>query len=104
VEGEVGRDRENNGQDDEDDDDGAIFNSEAVVHPNLMERRLRDLVFCGSLNNMSTIHHNRAESKWEASGDPTEVGNSSHMSILAIARTNVEKECIVTDRTPSVCP
>ena len=49
------------------------FQAENLVHPNMMETGLRDLVLCGSLCNTASIHHDKGKEAWEAHGDPTEV-------------------------------
>jgi magnesium-transporting ATPase (P-type) len=54
-------------------EDDAIFHSETVVYPNMMEARLRELVLCGSLCNTASIHYSKDKNAWEANGDPTEI-------------------------------
>ena len=49
------------------------FHADTMVHPNMMEVGLRDLVICGSLCNTASIHQVKGKTEWEAHGDPTEV-------------------------------
>ena len=77
--GESSPEESSSREDDDDDDehhhseDDAVFHSDTVVYPNMMEARLRDLVLCGSLCNTASIHHSKDKDSWEAHGDPTEI-------------------------------
>lgn len=71
VEDKDGDDDSNGSSSSGEDDEG--FDAETVVHPNMMETALRDLVLCGSLCNTAAIHHAKGKQEWEAHGDPTEV-------------------------------